>query len=159
MEITPDGLLTSKQVGVSSVTVIRRGLQIDIPVLIAEPATDHATIGESGGAHATIGESGGAVRTAEGLVVAYGAGAVKDSVEVTVTSLSESELPERMPDGFTFVGAFNLGLGETITERAAHLTMKVGDDVLPGTEVYFCPNFRRRTATWRRYGCWRNPVL
>ncbi|HNL90093.1 MAG TPA: Ig-like domain-containing protein, partial [Nitrospira sp.] len=127
IDVTPDGLVVGKQAGLTLVSVVRRGLQVDVPVLVTPAVPDQTTIGIDGGA----------VGTDDGLVVSYGPGMLKGPLNVSLRSLSATELPERIPDGFTFVGAFDLDVGDVITDRAAHVTMPVGPEVAPGTDIYF----------------------
>jgi YD repeat-containing protein len=125
--VSAGGLLTGLAEGDAILTIINGLAEVHVPVKVAAPVASGSSIGTAGGV----------VQGADGSLVALGAGALKTATAVSITALTEAELPLPVPRGFEFGRAFHLDVGGQALGVPAQIAVPVDPSVAPGTKVYF----------------------
>ena len=130
--VDADGVIRHVGVGTVTITVINGWGEDQVQVSVLP-----ALIGDSVAIDAT---PGGIVQNAEGIQIAFGPGGLSDDAVVTVTSMSEAELPIPMPtiDELSFVGAFNLDVTGAEFDDTVQIAVPVPNSRgEPGDQVWF----------------------
>ena len=125
--ITPDGLMTAVSPGQATVTIINGPAEAVIPVLVQMPRTGTVTLGAGGGV----------VEGSDGSIVAVPPSDLTTGAPVSITPATQASLPEALPDGITFAGAFNLNIGDTGLAVPVQLAIPVAAGTPVGSTVYF----------------------
>ena len=125
--VTPDGLMRAQTAGTLWVTIINGPAESVIPVLVEEPRTGQVTLGAAGGV----------VQGTDGSIVAVPPGVLAEGTTVSIVPQTAADLPEPMPDGFTFGGAFQLDVGAETLSVSLQLAIPVPANIPAGTNVYF----------------------
>ena len=84
-----------------------------------------------------LGASGGVVQGANGYTVAVAPGALPETATVSITPLTQAQLPMTIPGPFEFAAAFDLAVGDRILGHPLQLAIPVSSAIAPGTKVYF----------------------
>lgn len=127
-QVSADGLITALAPGRALVTAIHKGAERVVPVLVETPRIGRVEVGLAGGA----------VQASDGAVVAVAPGALSRPTTVSLTPLTEAELPMALPTRTTFVGAYHLDLGgELMLDVPAQMKVPVPQSLRPGTGVFF----------------------
>ena len=126
VSVSADGLISAIAPGVAHVTVINGAGEAVISVLVQAPSVGATTIGAAGGV----------VADAQGATVAIAPGALPSNEIVSITTKTAADLPQAVPDGFTFAGAFQLDTGGVQLSAPAQLAIPVAPGTPVGTEVY-----------------------
>src|SRR5262249_22724797 len=79
--------------------------------------------------------AGGSIQASDGSVVAIAPGSLATPTTVSLTPLSESELPLPLADPFQFAAGFHLELGDQGLRSPARIMVPVGSDLPPGSQV------------------------
>ncbi len=126
--VSADGLITALSPGSTTVTVINGPAESTIPVLVQAPQTGTVMVGAGGGV----------VEGTDGSIVAVPPGDVTSSqAAISITPATQADLPEGLPDGMNFAGAFNLDLGAAGLGVPVQLAIPVSADIPVGSTVYF----------------------
>ncbi len=126
--ISPDGLLTAVSPGSTTVTIINGPAESIVPVLVQAPQTGTVTVGAAGGV----------VEGTDGSIVAVPPGDLSAAgTAVSITPATQASLPQALPEGITFAGAFNLDIGPTGLSVPVQLAIPVSPDIPVGSTVYF----------------------
>ena len=126
--VTEDGLIEAVAEGATRVTVIHRGAEEVLDVVV-EVAVDGP---------ATIGEDGGVVRGDDGTLVAFGPGQLAGDAQVTVTAIDQPSLEIPAPPVFEYAAAFNLDIQGPENTGPVQVAVPVDTSVAgPGDTVYF----------------------
>ena len=64
-------------------------------------------------------------------------GDVPSGTTVSIAPVTQADLPQALPDGFHYAGAFDLNLGVDGLNVPVQLGIKVDPSIAPGTKVYF----------------------
>jgi hypothetical protein len=129
VEVTPDGLVKGLAAGETEITIIYRATEILVPVRVIEPV-----IGEN----VPVGAEGGVVRNADGYQVGIGEGAFNRTVDVSINTLDQSDIPlDSLPEeqGWTFGAAFELDIDNAPMDMPAQIA--VPTSLAEGTKVIF----------------------
>ncbi|MFM6661907.1 MAG: Ig-like domain-containing protein, partial [Microcystis panniformis] len=127
VSVSADGLVTAKNAGLTTITVINGGSEALIPVRVATPIQGSAMIGQAGGA----------VQGVDGSIVTIGPGVLSENVTVSIAPIAKEHLPLETPDYLPFLTAFELELGDDDLSQPAQLAIPVSPDVPVGAEVQF----------------------
>ena len=125
--ITSDGLMTAQAIGSLNVTIINGSAERVVPVLVQAPQVGNVSVGDAGAV----------VQASDGSYVAVPPGDVPNGTIVSITPATQADLPQAMPNGFHYAGAFNLDVGPDALNVPLQLGIKVDPSIAPGTKVYF----------------------
>jgi len=125
--VTPDGLMTAQSLGSVKVTIINGSAEVVVPVLVQAPQTGNVSVGDAGAV----------VQGSDGSYVAVPPGDVPSGTTVSIAPVTQADLPQALPDGFHYAGAFDLNLGVDGLNVPVQLGIKVDPSIAPGTKVYF----------------------
>ncbi len=128
VEVSIDGLITAKAIGVATVTVINGYQQQTILIRIVAP---NEGVFE-------IGEEGGIVSDQKGNLVQIAPGALNESVTVSVSNIEIEDIDFPLPSDEIFIplGAMHVDIEGNSAEIAMQLAMPT-DGIDAGTEVFF----------------------
>jgi DNA/RNA endonuclease G (NUC1) len=127
LEVSPEGLITGLAGGETNITVQYGDAEVTIPVLVEPPETGPSLVDESGGV----------VEGEDGSLVMLAPGALTEESSVNLTPLQRQDLSLPVPDGFEFVGAFELELGDKPLEQPVQLAIPAPPDLKVGSGVLF----------------------
>ncbi|MBL7187982.1 MAG: tandem-95 repeat protein [Phycisphaerae bacterium] len=127
LSVTEDGLVTALTPGDTALTIIHGPAEAVVPIRV-----DVAQVGP-----VTLGSAGGVVQGVDGSQVQVGPGVLLTDTTVSISPLEETDLPMDVPEGFAFVTAFDLDLGDEELSNPVQLAIPVGDTFAPGDTVYF----------------------
>ncbi len=127
-QVTADGRVVGLAPGETLVTVIYHSTEVLVPILVKEPVIGDAV---------PVDAEGGIVRNTDGYQVGIGAGAFNRQAEVTIKTLSQSDIPLPMlpEEGWTYGAAFELDFDDTPMVMPAQLAIPTSLEA--GTEVIF----------------------
>jgi len=125
--VSADGLATASATGSATVTIINGSAEAVVPVLVQVPQTGTVALGAAGGV----------VQGSDGSQVAIPPGVLPEGTTVSITPTDQASLPEAVPDGLTFGGAFNLDVGADSLSVPVQLAVKVAPGTPVGSTVYF----------------------
>jgi hypothetical protein len=127
LEVSSEGLITAKQTGVTTVTVINQGAENTITVQVGLPTANNSSVGTSGGA----------VRAADGVMVTIAPGALTKDAVVSIQTIAPEQISLPLPTSFQMVGAFRLDVGSTELDFPAQIAIAAPVGLAEGTEVFF----------------------
>ncbi|MCC7205279.1 MAG: tandem-95 repeat protein, partial [Phycisphaeraceae bacterium] len=122
LSVTSDGLLRALAPGVSAVTIIHGGRSAIVPITVIPP---HVGAGQ-------VGADGAIVSNAQGYAAAVAAGALPVGTTVSLTTLSQAQLPMGLPGEFTFAGAFRLDMGGQVASTGLAISAPAPSGSQPG---------------------------
>jgi hypothetical protein len=143
LSVSPDGLITALSTGFATVTVTYGEAEVVVPVRVETPQFDPVTLGVDGGV----------VQASNGSMVMIAPGALEENTTVSLTPLGRGNITLSVPEGFEFVGAFDLNFGDDLLSVAAQLAIPAPAGLAVGTQVYFM----RKGALPDENGTW-NPI-
>src|SRR5262249_24091074 len=89
------------------------------------------------GSQVTVGAEGGVLQAANGTLLTIAPGALNVPAEIRLTPVTQEQVTLSMPDGFQFLGGFDLDIGSNRLMAAAQIAVPVGPNVPTGTQVLF----------------------
>jgi YD repeat-containing protein len=125
ISVTADGLVTSVAPGDATVTVINGSAQSIVHVHVVAPHVGPTTIGIMGGV----------VSGSDGSLVQIAPGALSSPTNVSITPVSQANLPIPVPSWLSFVAAENLQVGDNLLAVPAQVAIPM-PGVPAGTTVY-----------------------
>ncbi|HND23400.1 MAG TPA: putative Ig domain-containing protein, partial [Rhodocyclaceae bacterium] len=126
ISVSADGLISARQSGEATVTVINGGAETIIPVKVEKPFVGPTVLGDLGGI----------VQGADGSIVAVAPGALRGNTTVSIEAVKAADLPAGMPDGMALAGAFKLDLGDRKLDTPIQLAIPT-TGIAAGTKVVF----------------------
>jgi hypothetical protein len=125
--ISTDGLITVVGVGSTDVTVINGLNEYLLPVSVQSAL----------GSQVTIGADGGVLQASNGALLTIAPGALQVPAQISLTPLTQEQVTQPMPEGFGFLGGFQLEMGSNRLKASAQVAFPVGPKILAGTQVLF----------------------
>ncbi len=133
VSVSADGLVTAKNAGLTTITVINGGSEALIPVQVTNPVSGPVVIGNKGGV----------VQGTDGSLISIGPGTIPEGITVNINAIGVDSLPYLVPEPFQALKAFELNLGNKTLNQPIQLAIPVDSSVAAGAEVYF---FRASTV-------------
>ncbi|MEM9272984.1 MAG: CARDB domain-containing protein, partial [Cyanobacteria bacterium P01_F01_bin.143] len=128
LTVNQDGLITTLTEGEAEVIIIHGGTEAVLPVKVEAPQ-----IGAT-----TLDIDGGVVQGSDGSLVMIPELALLEDATVDIKPLTQEELSLDIPEAdYSFIGAFNLKLGDRDLLRPAQLAIPAPDGLEVGKEVFF----------------------
>ncbi len=127
IEVSNEGLITVKQIGVADITVINHGAESKIALQVELPQENNSLLNFSGGA----------IKASDGAVVTIAPGALSKDTVVSIQQLTVGEVSQPLPPKYDFVGAFKLNIGDDELKTAAQVAISAPSNLAAGTEVFF----------------------
>ncbi len=130
--VDASGLITAVNDGYVNIKVIYEYGESDVQLQVAEPVLADS---------ATFRTQGGVIRSAGGVQLGFGIGALAANTNVAITPMTQDQLAlpvPGLPGEFSFAGAFNLDLGGARLTAPAQIAVPVDPaNGSPGDSVYF----------------------
>ena len=142
--VSADGLLTAVAPGTVTVTVINGSAAAQISVLVQAPQTGTVMLGAAGGV----------VEGSDGSIVAVPPGVLPASTPVSIVPKTLAELPQGVPEGFTYAAAFQLNIGDQVLNVPVQLSIPVAPGIAAGTTVVFYRAGQTVDATGKTVPIW-----
>lgn len=133
VSVSADGLVTAKNPGLTTITVINGGSEALIPVKVTNPLSGPVVISNEGGV----------VQGADGSLISIGPETIAEGVTVSINAIGVDSLPYLIPEPFQALKAFELNLGNKTLNQPIQLAIPVDSSLAVGAEVYF---FRASTV-------------
>jgi hypothetical protein len=142
--VSPDGLITAKNPGVATISVIFDGSEADIPINVQSPSVGLTQVGSAGGI----------VQGSDGSLLAVGPGVLTGPTNVDIEPLAQTALPMGVPSELTALDSFTLSVGDTPLSVPAQLAVPVPVGTPVGTTVYFFRDAQLPDATGTEQPLW-----
>jgi YD repeat-containing protein len=121
--VSPNGLVTAQAAGTATVTIIIGAAEAVVPVLVQNPQPGPVVVGPAGAV----------VQGSDGSLVAVPPGDLPAGTTVRITPKTLADLPQ----GFHYLGAFQLDVGAASLNLPVQLAIPVAPGTPVGSTVYF----------------------